>query len=85
MHIATITSQGQVTIPAEVRKKLGLKKGDKVNFVIKNGKAEIEHVPDLLELAGTFKTNKKPLTSGEIHDKFAEYMANRKKRPQAKK
>jgi AbrB family looped-hinge helix DNA binding protein len=32
--ISTITSKGQVTIPAEVRKHLGLKTGDKVGFVI---------------------------------------------------
>ena len=31
---ATITSQGQVTIPAEVRRILGVSKRDKVTFVI---------------------------------------------------
>ncbi len=31
---STITSKGQVTIPAEVRKHLGLKQGDKVSFVL---------------------------------------------------
>ena len=29
----TITSKGQVTIPKAVRDELGLRKGDKVNFV----------------------------------------------------
>jgi len=32
MPTATITSKGQITIPSEVRKKLGLKAGDQINF-----------------------------------------------------
>ena len=32
MPTATITSKGQITIPVEVRKKLGLKAGDQINF-----------------------------------------------------
>ncbi|MGH2532736.1 MAG: AbrB/MazE/SpoVT family DNA-binding domain-containing protein [Thermomicrobiales bacterium] len=31
---ATITSQGQVTIPAEIRRRLGLNRRDKVTFVL---------------------------------------------------
>ena len=30
---ATLSSKGQITLPLEVRKRLGLKKGDKVEFV----------------------------------------------------
>jgi AbrB family looped-hinge helix DNA binding protein len=33
MEIAKITSRGQITIPIDIRKKLGLKEGDKVVFV----------------------------------------------------
>lgn len=32
--IATVTAQGQVTLPAQVRKHLGVNKSDKVAFVI---------------------------------------------------
>jgi len=32
MPTATITSKGQITIPIEVRKKLGLRAGDQINF-----------------------------------------------------
>jgi AbrB family looped-hinge helix DNA binding protein len=35
--LATITSKGRVTIPVEVRQSLGLKKGDKIAFVIDQG------------------------------------------------
>jgi AbrB family looped-hinge helix DNA binding protein len=33
MATAAVTSKGQITIPAEVRKKLGLKTGDRVRFI----------------------------------------------------
>jgi len=32
MPTATVTSKGQITIPAKVRKSLGLKAGDRVDF-----------------------------------------------------
>jgi len=34
---ASVTERGQVTIPAEVRKALGIKARDKVSFVIDDG------------------------------------------------
>ena len=34
MPTSTLTSKGQTTIPLEVRRKLGLKAGDKMDFVI---------------------------------------------------
>ena len=37
MPTATITSKGQITIPVEVRKKLGLKAGDQINFFEEEG------------------------------------------------
>lgn len=33
MDTSTITQKGQVTIPAAIRKKLGLRRGDRVSFV----------------------------------------------------
>jgi len=33
MEVAKITSRGQVTIPIDIRKKLGVKEGDKVVFI----------------------------------------------------
>ena len=33
MELAKVTSKGQVTIPVEIRKKLGIKNGDKVLFI----------------------------------------------------
>lgn len=33
MELAKVTSKGQITIPVEIRKKLGINNGDKVLFV----------------------------------------------------
>lgn len=34
MASSTISSKGQITVPLEIRKRLGLKEGDRVEFVI---------------------------------------------------
>ena len=49
---ATITSQGQVTIPAVVQRKLGLNKREKVTFVISDNHVEL--VPSRFSLEDIF-------------------------------
>lgn len=39
---AKITSKGQITIPVEVRRELGVKTGDKVRFKRQNGGVRLE-------------------------------------------
>ena len=34
---STISSNGQITVPIEIRKRLGVKHGDRVEFVVENG------------------------------------------------
>lgn len=34
---ATLSSKGQVTIPREIRQRLGLKQGDGIDFVVEDG------------------------------------------------
>jgi len=41
MELARVTSKGQITIPREIRKKLGLRAGDKVLFVEEDGKITV--------------------------------------------
>ena len=38
---ATLTSKGQVTIPREIRRRLGLETGDQVDFTIEGGRTVI--------------------------------------------
>lgn len=38
MEVAKVTSKGQITIPIDIRRRLGVKEGDKVLFVEEQGK-----------------------------------------------
>lgn len=54
MPTATMTSKGQITIPVEVRKKLGLKTGDQVN-IFDNGDGKFTFQPktgSIMEMEG---------------------------------
>ena len=41
MDLAKVTSKGQLTIPIEIRKKLGIKNGDKVEVVLVNDAIDV--------------------------------------------
>ena len=43
MELAKITMRGQITIPVGVRRRLGVKDGDKVVFIEENGRVIIEN------------------------------------------
>ena len=38
MELAKVTSKGQITIPVDIRRKLGVKEGDKVLFLEERGR-----------------------------------------------
>lgn len=38
MELAKVTSKGQITIPVDIRKRLGIREGDKVLFIEENGR-----------------------------------------------
>ena len=38
---STISSKGQITVPLEVRKRLGLKAGDRVEFVVEKDRTTL--------------------------------------------
>ncbi len=57
----TITQRGQVTIPAEVRRVLGVKHRDKVAFTIEDGEVRLAPASFNLEsVYGSVKPSKKP-------------------------
>ncbi|MBU0569290.1 AbrB/MazE/SpoVT family DNA-binding domain-containing protein [Patescibacteria group bacterium] len=74
MYTVSITSQGQISIPAPIRRKLGLDKKRKVSVSLQDGKIVLEPSKDLLDFAGTFKTKKKG-TPSQIRKAFGEYLA----------
>jgi AbrB family looped-hinge helix DNA binding protein len=51
--VARVTSKGQITIPKEVRDRLGISEGDHVVFRVEEHRAVLAKIPNLLDLAGT--------------------------------
>ena len=74
-YTVSITSQGQISIPAPIRRKLGLDKSKKAIVTEKDGKLLIEPVKDLLELGGSFKTNIKA-TPKQTRAAFEQWLAD---------
>ena len=70
MATAAVTSKGQITIPAEVRKKLGLKPGDRVRFVeSENGEFIMKpNTGSIMDLRGCVKWTGKPVTIQEMNE-----------------
>jgi AbrB family looped-hinge helix DNA binding protein len=63
--ISTITSKGQVTIPAEIRKYLGISTNEKIAFVIDDEggvRLRIPRYPSIASLRGAAGSLKKPLS-----------------------
>ena len=64
---ATVTSQGQVTIPKEVREHLKLRSGQKVRFVLK-GDGRVEIAPKSHSITDLFGILGKPPRSATIEE-----------------
>ncbi len=64
MATATVTSKGQISIPAEVRQKMGLASGDRVEFVeLENGMYAMKAaLDDVRSLKGLLRKPAKPVT-----------------------
>jgi len=69
MPRSTVTSKGQVTIPKEVRDQMGLKPGDRIDFVKdRAGRFSLKAInTDFRLLRGILKSKRaKPLTIREM-------------------
>lgn len=68
MTAATVTSKGQVTIPADVRQRLGLGSGDRIEFVeIDGGFAIKPALDDVRSLKGLLRKPSKPVTIDDMN------------------
>lgn len=63
---STVTSKGQVTIPAALRKRLGLKEGDRVEFVEEGGRVTVQRVDNNVESAFGLVKAQKTVTLEEM-------------------
>lgn len=50
MELAKVTSKGQITIPIEIRKKLGIKEGSKVLFLEEAERLGLETEEDVMTM-----------------------------------
>lgn len=70
-QVSTVSSKGQVTIPAPIRKHLGVDVNDKVAFIIDpTGMVQVTQAkyPDIQSLSGAAGKLKKPLSWKEMRD-----------------
>lgn len=82
VYTVTITRQGQISIPAKLRRAYALDGPKKINLKpLNNGQILLEPVGDILTLKGALKTKKK-YTKRQIREAFAHYLAHRHLRHQ---
>lgn len=69
MSTATLTSKGQVTIPAEVRQRMGLDAGDRIEFVeLESGSYAIKPaIDDVRSLKGLLRKPSKPVSVEDMN------------------
>jgi AbrB family looped-hinge helix DNA binding protein len=63
-EVGTVTSKSMITIPSSIRRKYGIKQGDKVQFVEVNGAVMMIPVKDLSEMHGMDRAHAKALLEG---------------------
>ncbi len=66
--LVSVTSQGQITIPAKIRKVLDIVASDKLIARVKNGELYIKKAEDFFELAGTLKPKANPFKGKSIDE-----------------
>lgn len=76
VYTVSITTQGQISLPAPLRRKLGLHTSSKARISERDGKMIIEPIKDLLELKGSFKT-KRRAGSRSIRSAFENYLSKK--------
>lgn len=66
-RVSVVTRKGQITIPAEFRKALGLKEGDKVALSLEEGQVRLAPSESVVtRTAGIFKTDEPAKSADEL-------------------
>lgn len=73
-YFVSVTSQGQISIPAPIRKKIGLDKVKKASVRLEGNTILISPLPDIESLMGSLKT-KKRFTHEEERAAFEDALA----------
>lgn len=68
-HLTIITRKGQITIPAEYRRALGLREGDKVAVTLEDGQMRLGPYGSVTtRTAGLLKGNEPPMSAEELRE-----------------
>lgn len=62
--IVSITNQGQVTVPVDMRRYLKMGKREKIKATLVGEKIVLERMVDIEDLAGVFASQAKKITKG---------------------
>lgn len=86
IETATISTKGQVIIPARLRKKYGLKKGRKIMFIEEPGYIKVMPPTDLRSLCGSWPDlDVDAFTKGIIEDRERDAEIERERERQIEK
>ena len=73
---STLTRKGQITIPAEFRRALHLKEGDRVSLTLEANEVRVARRGSVIErTAGIFKTDEPPLSAEALRQRAEEVIA----------
>ena len=79
-----VTRKGQITLPAAIRKQLGLKEGDRIEVTLtKSGKpgAVVRPAESVVDaIAGSVRSPDAALDFARLREEFGEYLASRETR-----
>src|SRR3954468_17655071 len=65
-HLSVVTRKGQITIPADIRRALNIKEGDKVAFTMEEGEVKLSRTGSVVAAtAGALKSDMPPLSPEE--------------------
>ncbi len=73
--ITTLTQKGQATIPKNVRKYLGIKPHDKIEFIIDRGRVMVKPVSTLEANLGRVSPRNMPEHFSKVREGFEEQVA----------
>jgi antitoxin PrlF len=77
MLSSAVTTKGQVTVPAEMREKLGIKPGDRVGFVEEGGRLILQPQPQGMAAAFGILKPKKSASLKDMDETIAKQWKRR--------